>query len=141
MLHNHARLSGDRSVLDVADRLYNFALTKGFETQPGLLPAAFAQIDRDGSIVSGVKPFWAQTEVIKGALARVETHGDAAASRFARDHLAMLFKHYLVDRTALWHHELARDGSAPPSAVHSRVFYHLILCFAETMRLWPALTA
>jgi mannose/cellobiose epimerase-like protein (N-acyl-D-glucosamine 2-epimerase family) len=141
MLHNHARLTGDRCALDLADRLYRFALSRGFETQPHLLPAAFAQVDRDGAVRSGVKPFWAQTEAIKAALARVEILGDVAAARFARVHLAMLFERYLIDRTGRWRNQLTRDGRSLPTELPARVLYHLVLCFAETMRLWPELAS
>jgi mannose/cellobiose epimerase-like protein (N-acyl-D-glucosamine 2-epimerase family) len=141
MLHNHARTTGQSSAIETAGRLYRFALAHGFEASPDHLPAAFARVTRDGRVLSDAKPLWAQTEVIKAALARVETFGDKAAARLARDHLALVFRHYLIDRNARWRNELARDGREIAAAMPIRVLYHLVLCFAEAMRLWPLLPA
>jgi mannose/cellobiose epimerase-like protein (N-acyl-D-glucosamine 2-epimerase family) len=141
MLHNHARITGDGRAIDLAEHLYRFALHQGFERRPGFPPAAFAQVDRNGAILNDTKPLWAQTETIKAALARFETFGDGKAARFARAHLATLFGRYLIDRTCLWRSTLARDGSDLPAEIPVRVLYHLVLCFAETMRLWPTLAA
>lgn len=141
MLHNHARITGDGRAIDWAEHLYRFALNQGFEREPGFPPAAFAQVDRNGRILDDAKPLWAQTEAIKATLARFETFGDDKAARFARAHLATLFGRYLIDRTCLWRNSLGRDGSELPGEIPVRVLYHLVLCFAETMRLWPALAA
>ncbi|MEA2782576.1 MAG: hypothetical protein QOK29_4120, partial [Rhodospirillaceae bacterium] len=47
----------------------------------------------------------------------------------------------LIDRNARWRNELARDGREIAAAMPVRVLYHLVLCFAEAMRLWPLLPA
>jgi len=105
----------------------------------GFLPAAFAQVTRAGAVVKDAKPLWAQTELVKAALGRLEASGDRAAAGLARQHLGLIFRHYLVDRRGLWRNELARDGSDARVTLPVRVLYHLLLCFAETLRVWPSL--
>ena len=111
------------------------------DSAPGALPAAFAQVTRRGRVVKDAKPLWAQTELVKAALGRLEGTGDPAAAELARGHLGLIFRHYLVDHRGLWRNELARDGSDARVTLPVRVLYHLLLCFAEALRLWPQLQA
>ena len=141
MLYGHARLTGDARARAAADRLYDFSLRHGVDSAPGFLPAAFAQVTRGGTVVKDAKPLWAQTELVKAALGRLEASGDPAAGALARRHLGLIFRHYLVDRRGLWRNELARDGRDPRVTLPVRVLYHLLLCFAEALRLWPRLPA
>jgi mannose/cellobiose epimerase-like protein (N-acyl-D-glucosamine 2-epimerase family) len=146
MLYAHARLTGDAQARAAADRLYDFSFRQGCDAAPGFLPAAFAQVTRQGGIVEDAKPLWAQTEMVKAALGRFETSGngragDPHAAALARRHLALIFRHYLVDRRGLWRNALARDDADRRVTVPTRVLYHLLLCFSEAMRLWPALMA
>lgn len=140
MLYAHTRLTGDPCARGAADRLYDFSLRHGTDTAPSFPPAAFAQVTRHGGIVEDAKPLWAQTELVKAALGRFETSGDPEAARLARRYLALIFRHYLVDRRGLWRNALARDGADPRVTVPTRVLYHLLLSFSEAMRLWPGLT-
>jgi mannose/cellobiose epimerase-like protein (N-acyl-D-glucosamine 2-epimerase family) len=139
MLYGHARLTGDARARAAADGLYEFCLRHGVDSTPGFLPAAFAQVTRCGEVVKDAKPLWAQTELVKAALGRLEATGDPAAAALARRHLGLIFRHYLVDRRGLWRNELARDGSDVRVTLPVRVLYHLLLCFAEVMRLWQQL--
>jgi mannose/cellobiose epimerase-like protein (N-acyl-D-glucosamine 2-epimerase family) len=141
MLYGHARITGDAQARAAADRLYDFSLSHGVDSAPGFLPAAFAQVTRHGQVVKDSKPLWAQTELVKAALGRLEATGDPAAADLARRHLGLIFRHYLVDRRGLWRNELARDGSDACVILPVRVLYHLLLCFAEALRLWPQLQA
>ena len=141
LLYGHARLTGDARARVAADRLYEFSLRHGVDFAAGSLPAAFAQVTRRGDVINDAKPLWAQTELVKAALGRLEATGDPAAAELARRHLGLIFRHYLVDRRGLWRNELARDGSDPRVTVPARVLYHLLLCFAEALRLWPQLQA
>jgi len=141
MLHGHARITGDARSSAAADRLYDFSLRYGVKSAPGFLPAAFAQVTRRGVVVKDAKPLWAQTELVKAALGRLEASGDPAAGALARRHLRLIFRHYLVDRRGLWRNELGRDGSDARVTLPVRVLYHLLLCFAEALRLWPRLQA
>ena len=139
MLYGHARITGDARARAAADGLHDFSRRHGVDSAPGLLAAAFAQVTRDGRVIKDAKPLWAQTELVKAALARLEASGDPAAAALARGHLELIFRHYLVDRRGLWRNELARDGSDPRITLPVRVLYHLLLCFAEALRLWPQL--
>jgi mannose/cellobiose epimerase-like protein (N-acyl-D-glucosamine 2-epimerase family) len=139
LLYRQSALSSTPRFLPAADRLYDFSLGRGFDAVPGYLPAAFAQVTRRGAVVNGAKPLWAQTEVVKAALGRFEAKDDPAAAELARRHLALIFRRYLIEPNARWRNELARDGTDRRMPVPVRVLYHLMLCFAETMRLWPKL--
>ena len=139
MLYGHARITGDGRARAAADGLYEFSLRHGVDAAPGYLPAAFAQVTRGGVVVKDAKPLWAQTELVKAALGRLEASGDPAAAALARRHLALIFRRYLVDRRGLWRNELTRDGGDPGVTLPVRVLYHLLLCFAEALRLWSQL--
>lgn len=139
MLYKQTPLSGDRRFFAAADRLYDFSIGRGFEAAPGYLPAAFAEVTRRGGIVNAAKPLWAQTEVVKASLGRLEAKDDPAAAQLAHRHLVLIFRRYLIEPSARWRNELARDGTDRGAPVSVRVLYHLLLCFAETMRLWPKL--
>ena len=139
LLHHYARLTGEASVLGPAGRLYRFACAHGLERDPNFVPAAFDEVDSSGRIVSATKLLWPQTEAIQAHLARWEFAGEGPAAALARAHLAMLFRFYLVDRRARWRNQLARDGRELSRGLPVRVFYHLFLCFAELLRLWPTL--
>ncbi len=141
LLHHYARLTGDRSQLGPAARLYRFACVRGQESEPDLVPAVFDEVDSEGRILASTKLLWPQTEAIQAHLARWEFAGDARAAAAARSHVAGLFRHYLVDGKARWRNQLARDGSELSRELPVRVFYHLFLCFAEILRLWTALPA
>ncbi|HEY2113306.1 MAG TPA: AGE family epimerase/isomerase, partial [Dongiaceae bacterium] len=141
MLYGHARLTRDARARVAADRLYEFSLRHGVDSAAGFIPAAFAQVTRRGDVIKDGKPLWAQTELVKATLGRLEVSGDPAAADLGRRHLSLIFRHYLVDRRGLWRNELARDGSDPRVTVPARVLYHLLLCFAEALRLWPQLQA
>jgi len=139
MLYGHARITGDGRARAAADGLYEFSLRHGVDAAPGYLPAAFAQVTRGGVVVKDAKPLWAQTELVKAALGRLEASGDPAAAALARRHLALIFRRYLVDPHGLWRNELTRDGGDPGVTLPVRVLYHLLLCFAEALRLWSQL--
>jgi len=141
LLHHYARLTGERSQLASAARLYRFACVRGQESEPDLVPGVFDEVDREGRILAATKLLWPQTEAIQAHLARWEFAGDARAAAAAQSHVAGLFRHYLVDDKARWRNQLARDGRELSRELPVRVFYHLFLCFAELLRLWEKLPA
>ncbi|MFI4988160.1 MAG: AGE family epimerase/isomerase [Alphaproteobacteria bacterium] len=141
LLHHYIRLTGDERVREPAERLYRFACEHGLEYDRHFVPAAFDEVDRNGRTVATSKLLWPQTEAIQAHLARWEFLRDTRAAEAAKSHLAVLFGHYLIDGKARWRNQLARDGRELSSELPVRVFYHLFLCFAELLRLWPTLPA
>ena len=81
MLYGHARLTGDARARVAADRLYEFSLRHGVDSAAGSLPAAFAQVTRRGQVVKDAKPLWAQTELVKAALGRLEATRGSGGGR------------------------------------------------------------
>jgi len=137
LLRHHARLFGvNKLALSCADRLYRFGCDKGIDRAPNSVVAAFDEADQKGRVLTGSKLFWPQTEAIKAFLARWEFLGDAEAATLAHEHTAMLFRHYLVDRTGRWHNQLSRNGAPIRSELPVRVLYHLFLMLTELLRLW-----
>ncbi|HET8726275.1 MAG TPA: AGE family epimerase/isomerase [Alphaproteobacteria bacterium] len=135
LLGQYHRLSGDGRVLEPADRLYRFALDHGVDRTPGMVPAAFDEVDPQGRIIKDTKRLWPQTEAIKAHIVRAELQGDAVAAERAGADLAMLFTHYVDRRHAVWRDQLSRDGREVSTHIPASTLYHLFLCMAEAMRL------
>ena len=135
LLLHYRRLTGDDSVVEPADRLYRTALEFGIDAPPDGIPAALDAVDRSGAMVEPGKRLWPQTEAIKAHLARHELLADPEAEGRARDHLAMMFDHYLEADGPVWQDRLARDGRILSDTIPASTLYHLFLCIAETMRV------
>ena len=138
LLIHHARLTGDRSVLATADRLYAFGLAHGLAHLPDGLPVVRDGVDRLGRPVASTGLLWPQTEAIKAFAARLET-GDEAARPHLDAHLQTLFRHYVDAETGLWHNQLASNGEPVKAELPIRVLYHLMLAVAEVARVQRAL--
>jgi mannose/cellobiose epimerase-like protein (N-acyl-D-glucosamine 2-epimerase family) len=135
LLDQYCRLSGEERVLEPADRLYRFALAHGIDTAPGMVPAAFDEIDAAGALTQPTKRLWPQTEALKAFLARAERLDDADARARARAHLAMMFTRYVGAGHALWRDQLDRAGAEVSTTVPASTLYHLFLATAEAARV------
>jgi len=135
LLHQYRRLSGDERVTDAADTLYRFALDKGRDEAPGMVPATLDEVDPEGRILKDTKRLWPQTEAVKAHLARLEVLGDREAGRRAEADIAMMFTHYIGADHAVWRDQLSRDGDEVSSHIPASSLYHLFLCMAEAMRI------
>ncbi|HEV2673671.1 MAG TPA: AGE family epimerase/isomerase [Aliidongia sp.] len=135
LLHHHARLTGDRTVADMADRLHGFALDHGIARSPEGWPMVLDGVDLHGAPVASTRLLWPQTEAIKAEAARLEFLNDAGAAARMNAHLAALFGYWLDADTGLWVNQL--DGSSRPIAaeVPVRVLYHVMLGLAEADRV------
>ncbi|MEO3435070.1 AGE family epimerase/isomerase [Inquilinus sp. CAU 1745] len=135
LLHRFAALSGDDRALPIAEALHAFALAHGVDGEPGMVPAAFDEVDRTGAILAGSKRLWPQSEAVKAFLARFERTGDPADRDAALGHLAMMFGPYLAANHGVWRDQLSRDGKEISDYIPSSTLYHLYLCIAETLRV------
>lgn len=128
-LTRHCRLTGDSSVLPIADRLYRFALTHGLDHDPAKPCLAFDAIDAAGRPLAATKLLWPQTEAIKAFAVRAAWDQDAARRLSAM--LELLFSLYVDATTGLFHNQLERDGTPRAVAMPLRVLYHLELALVE----------
>lgn len=134
LLHRYCRLSGDQSVIEHAQHLFEFGSTHGIDQHGPLAGIVFDRVDRDGALVADSKLFWPQTEYIKACVARAEWLDDAQSLDLADAHLAKLYRHFFKADGASWHNQLSRAGAPLQSATPARVLYHLFLAMAELIR-------
>lgn len=136
LLVQHARLTGEREVLEAAERLYAFGLRYGLADMPDGHAVVLDGVDRFGVPVARTRLLWPQTEAIKAFVARLEG-GDARASARLDSHLALLFRHFVSAETGLWHNQLTAEGEPIAAELPVRVLYHLLLALAEVARVRP----
>ncbi|WP_158240452.1 AGE family epimerase/isomerase [Telmatospirillum siberiense] len=131
LLH-HRRLTGDDSVLPIADGFYRFALEHGVDSEKPHL--AFDAVDGTGQILAATKLMWPQTEAIKAFVARAEFLGDSDAAGRIDTFLDLLFRHYVDAETGFFCNQVERDGKKRVVEMPVRVLYHLELALAEVIR-------
>ncbi|MDR3439670.1 AGE family epimerase/isomerase [Telmatospirillum sp.] len=134
LLH-HRRLTGDDSVLPIAEGFYRFAVAHGIDSDKNQPPLAFDAIDGTGKPVTTTKLMWPQTEAVKAFAARVEFLGDKDAKTRLDAMVAALFQYYVDAKTGLFTNQVERDGSKRIVEMPVRVLYHLELALAEAARL------
>jgi mannose/cellobiose epimerase-like protein (N-acyl-D-glucosamine 2-epimerase family) len=134
LLH-HRRLTGDDSVLPIAEDLYRFALDHGVDQDPAMPALAFDALDAHGQPTVTTKLMWPQTEAIKAFAARSEILGDKDAASRLGTMLDLLFRHYVDRDTGLFTNQVERDGTKKRVEMPVRVLYHLELALAEAARL------
>lgn len=134
LLHQYARLRGDSSVKDYAQRLFTFGTKHGLDQEEALQGVVFDGVDSQGALVADSKLLWPQTEYIKACIARAEWFDDASARDTAIAHIDRMYRHFFKADGASWHNQLSRSGSPLQSVTPTRVLYHLFLSMAEVLR-------
>ena len=132
LLHRYSRLSGD-DMSEEAGRLYAFARQHGIDPKDGL---AFDGVRRDGSVANDNKRLWVQTEAIKALVARAELAGDDGADEALGPLVGQVFATYLDGHNGAWQDHVRRDGTGFAKTAPASTFYHLILAFAEVLRVF-----
>lgn len=122
LLCTYARLAGDPSALDLADRLYRFATAHGLDSEQG---GVYDAISPDGTPVRSSKRLWPQTEHLRALAARVVYFGDREAEARLPDAVSLLLERYLDPRTRAWHEQTARDGRVTSDAHNATSLYHV----------------
>lgn len=117
----------------LADRMYEWAVARGVDTEPGMVFAPFDEIDADGRILRQTKRLWPQTELIKACVVRASA-GDPEAPKLMDRQLEAMWRHYLAGTPGLWRDRLDRDGTLVSSGSPASTFYHLFLALAEVLR-------
>lgn len=110
----------------------------GYGERVGLHPAAFAVYDavgEDGAPIKSSSRAWTNTERIKGWLGLYELTGRDPREPVTQS-LRLLFDRYCAGSTpGAWVDQFDAEGRAMVEAVPASIVYHLLLAFAEVLRL------
>jgi mannose-6-phosphate isomerase len=122
LLASFARLAGEPSALELAERLYHFASAHGLDPEHG---GVYDAISADGAPLRRTKRLWPQTEYIRALCARVLHFGDADALGRLHDALALVAGRYLDPGTRGWHEQAAPDGRIVSAQLNATSVYHV----------------
>ena len=131
----HAYLGPLRSRPDIERamrRLFEFAVRFGQGTQSGLVMDA---VEADGSLVLPDHRLWPQAERLKAWLAMAERCGDVAKVP-VEEGIGRIFDRYLdTEPAGTWIEHLTPTLAPRVDKIPASSFYHLVLAFAEVLRL------
>lgn len=131
LLHAWARTAG-QPVPEAAQRLYTFALSTLDIEGRAILEAA-----RGGAPVNAARRTWSQTEALKAHLAMFEHRRDERFAAAACRSFDVLMDEFLTEDGG-WVDHFDSDGSVLAPHVPASTGYHVVLAFAELMRVMDA---
>lgn len=134
LIHQYARLSGDRRDVPAARSLYEQGLTCGIDYRPGRLFAAIDGVDPLGNQYNKSRRMWPQTELLKAALCIYEHEGNQTGLMIAHGVLRMMFSSYL-QLDGSWIDLFDENGHAVPAPIPASTLYHLFVAIAEWCRV------
>lgn len=131
LLHTWARLA-NKPLPEAAQRLYAFACSTLDEAG-----RACQQVTRSGAPHDSSRRTWPQTEALKAHLAMFEQRGDARYATAACRSFDVLMDEYLTEDGG-WIDHFAADGSVLARDMPASTGYHVVLAFAELIRVMDA---
>lgn len=131
LLHAYARLRGE-PVSPAAQRLYTFALTTLDVDGRAIQSAA-----RGGAPIDASRRTWPQTEALKAHLAMYETRRDERFAEAACRSFDVLMDEYLTEDGG-WIDHFGADGAVLSGNMPASTGYHVVLAFAELIRVMNA---
>ena len=134
LLNEYARASGEKDVLLLADRLFEFGSTHGRASDGPLAGIVCDGVDRDGRLTAPTSLFWPQTEYIKACVARNEQRLPGMYQA-AAGHVERLRALYFRPDGANWCNQISSTGENLSPITPARVLYHLFLAIAEVLRM------
>lgn len=132
LLHAWARLTGQRQVPEAALHLYRYGLSTLDMDGRAIQSAA-----RGGAPVDASRRTWPQTEALKAHLAIFEARADQAAAAAACRSFDILMDEYLTEDGG-WIDHFSSDGKVLCTDMPASTGYHVVLAFAELMRVADA---
>lgn len=131
LLHAYARARGE-PVSPAAERLYAYALTTLDVDGRAIQSAA-----RGGAPVDASRRTWPQTEALKAHLAMLESRRDERYAAAACRSFDILMDEYLTEDGG-WIDHFGADGAILSSSMPASTGYHVVLAFAELIRVMGA---
>ena len=115
-----------------ARRLHGFAQRLGHNPQTRL---CWDSVDRDGAVLKPTSRIWAQTEALKAELALGEHWGAFDRARIAEATDLLLDRHLAWAPAGTWMDQFDAEGRAIADHIPASILYHVLLAFAELLRL------
>lgn len=131
LLHAWARAAGE-PVPEAAQRLYTYALSTLDIEGRTVMQAA-----RGGAPIDASRRTWSQTEALKAHLAMLEHRRDERFASAACRSFDLLMDEFLTEDGG-WVDHFASDGSVLTPHVPASTGYHVVLAFAELIRVMSA---
>lgn len=137
LLHRHATLFGDDSLVAYGQKLFAFGVQHGVDTTFG---GVYDEVDQQGNILKDTKRTWPLTEFIKAWVARLEVSGSDVDRAGLSKALDTLFTYYLMP-DGRWREHLAKDLlTITNDRMPGSTSYHILLALAEALRVLEAKT-
>lgn len=131
LLHTWSRLA-QQPLPDAAARLYNFGLST-----LDAAGRACQEVTRAGELHDASRRTWPQTEALKAHLAMYEQRGEAGFATAACRSFDVLMDEFLTEDGG-WIDHFAEDGSVLAKDMPASTGYHVVLAFAELIRVMDA---
>ncbi len=132
LLHAWARITGQKQVPGAALHLYRYGLST-LDTEG----RAIQETARGGAPVDASRRTWPQTEALKAHLAVFEAQSDQTAAAAACRSFDILMDEYLTEEGG-WIDHFSSDGKVLSADMPASTGYHVVLAFAELMRVTNA---
>lgn len=131
LLHAYAQRR-EEPVSPAAERLYTYALTTLDSEGRTILSAA-----RGGAPVDASRRLWSQAEALKAHLAMLENRRDDRFAAAACRSFDVLMDEHLTEDGG-WIEHIGADGAVLSNKVPTSAGYHVVLAFAELIRVMDA---
>ena len=119
-----------------ARALYDFAERHGPDPGTRLIDDA---LTGEALTRAGTSRMWTQTEALKAQLAMFEHQGLDTRARIAEITGQLLDRHLAVEPAGSWQDQLGPGFAPLATEAPASMLYHLVLAFAELLRLEPVL--
>jgi mannose/cellobiose epimerase-like protein (N-acyl-D-glucosamine 2-epimerase family) len=134
ILASASRLLGLDTLAEVR-ALAAFAERHGVEPSTGRV---FNAIREDGTVLDAASRTWPNTERLKAAVALHDLAGVDPGPVIAQSGGLLLDGYFGAARPGLWIDQLDAQGDPVPGPAPASTFYHIVLAFAETLRVAKA---
>lgn len=133
LFYEAAARRGRTDLVDVANRLYRWAMNHGFDAEHG---GIYDELTRDGAIVKESKRIWPVTEAIKATALRIlaKAAGEAEEDIVTlKELLAFFFDAYLAE-DGRWNEHLDRELKPIHDELPGTTSYHITFGLSEALR-------
>lgn len=135
LLLEQYELTGDKIVLEYANRLFEFGM-KGIETSGRMTGLVCDSLDEAGNKINETRSFWQCLELVALLSARERILGENHSEKKTTA-LTSIKEYFIHGNDVLWHNKITADGQPidnEPSA--ARLIYHLYPAVINSSKLY-----